>query len=121
LCPAWLAYQHKPLFTAVLLNKLLNGSVGSLQVDFLDRSAPVAEALRSFADTSKQFIAGVSGSANNRSESMRQATEDNKAADASKDGRLGFVRYEPSMMLVGGITYFSSVAAYAAYAGVPHA
>jgi hypothetical protein len=52
---------------------------------------------------------------------MRQATADNKAVDASKDGRLGFVSYEPNMILVGGITYFSSVAAYAAYAGVPHA
>jgi hypothetical protein len=92
----------------------------ALQVDFLDRSAPVAEALSNLAASSKEYITGKSAEGSNSTKGVLQATEEKKAIDASRDGRRGFVRYEPSMVLVGtgGIEYFSSVAAYATNAGV---
>lgn len=78
-----------------------------MQVDFLDSSSSAKHALTGDAAPPPP-PGGVSGAG------------DLKTEDPAQDGRLGFVQYEPSVLQVSGEA-FSSLEAYAAYAGANRA
>ena len=91
-----------------------------VQIDFLDQTEGIQSFFGGVAGETSGFVTGASppppASTSSSSDTQSQSGSSQKAQDYSQDGKLGFVVYEPSMLLVN-ITSFPNLTAYNSFAG----
>ena len=98
--------------------ELVGHKVQILQIDFFDQTKGIKNFFTNIASDTSGYIQGappppvfldsITGSPDGKSQN---------AQDYSADGKLGFVVYEPSMVLVN-YTVFSNLSLYNSFAGV---
>lgn len=91
-----------------------------VQIDFLDQTEGIQNFFGGVASDTSGFVTGASPppphSTSSSSDAQSQSGSSQKVQDYSQDGKLGFVVYEPSMLLVN-ITSFPNLTAYNSFAG----
>lgn len=100
--------------------ELVGHKVKTIQIDFLDQTKGVQNWFDVVARDTSSFVQGGTvpppplGSSPETPDGVNQ-----KVHDFNQDGKLGFVVYEPSMVLVN-LTVLANLSEYNSFAGVHH-
>jgi hypothetical protein len=100
--------------------ELVGHEVQFLQIDFFAQTRGIQRFFGAFVQRTSRYIRAGNAPptlANATSLETTDGAEQSKVQDYSQDGKLGFVLYEPSVLLVS-FTVFADLAQYNAFAGV---
>jgi hypothetical protein len=102
--------------------RMLGHEVSVFQVDFLDQTRGVQSFFDDFVSGASEFVTGTAAptppppSLAGTLMAPEQMQGSGKVQDYSKDGRLGFVLYEPHVILLD-VTNFHNISSYNDFAG----
>lgn len=98
--------------------ELVGHKVQRLQIDFLDQTKGIQNFFGAVASDASSFVSGARPPPPVSTDSGLQSPSGSlqKIQDYSQDGKLGFVVYEPSMLLVN-FTTFQNLSSYNTFAG----